>query len=234
MEESTIPRLGLSCQVRLQLIQFFVAHDAEYPWWQPLRNESSGEKQYRLLLNLTSCNDIHCLRQVPADKFAKASQSTFDVAYANGDNAYGDYYYGPSVDGEVIRQLPSEEFKQGHFTKVPLFVNHDAYEGYVFTNQSLSSMAQEAKNVPTLFPNAGRSFISRLFELYPASDFNSTVFQRAKWYGDFIISCPTYYMAAAVSDSGNPVYKFTFAAGMQFHGAIGPFVETLPLNGSYR
>ncbi|RJE24716.1 Carboxylesterase family [Aspergillus sclerotialis] len=209
----------------------FRAAMAEYPWWQPFRNESMLEKQYRGLLNAASCSDIDCLRRLPADKLEKATTSTYKTAYAEGHYSYGDFYYGPSVDGEVIRQLPSQEFKQGHFTRVPLLLNHDAYEGYMFTNQSLSSVEEEKSGVRELFPNSRDSFVSRLFELYPASDFNSTVFQRSKWYGDFIINCPTYYMATAVSDYGNPVYKFVFAAGNELHGAVGPFVESLNLKG---
>lgn len=203
----------------------------EYPWWQPFHDDLTQERQYRLLLKATSCGDIDCLRRIPADKLASASQSTFETGYADGYYGYGDFFYGPSVDGKVIRQLPSQEFKQGHFTRVPLFVNHDAYEGELFTNQNLSSMDDEVNGVHTLFPNARNSFVSRLFDLYPASNFNSTFFQRATWFGDFIISCPTYYMATAVSDYGNPVYKFRFAAGNELHGAVSSFVETLALNG---
>ena len=39
-------------------------------------------------------------------------------------------------------------------------------------------------------------------------------------------------MATAVSDYGNPVYKFNFAAGTELHGAMIPFVETLNLHGA--
>ena len=38
-------------------------------------------------------------------------------------------YYGPSVDGQIIRDLPSNEFKQGHFSKIPLIVDRDGFEG---------------------------------------------------------------------------------------------------------
>jgi hypothetical protein len=160
-------------------------------------------------------------------------QTTFNIAYENGHYAFGDFYFGPSVDGEVIRQLPSQEFKQGHFTRVPLFVNHNALEGYAFSDQNMEGKEDALRDVKTLFPNARESFISRLFDLYPASDFNSTFLQRARWFGDFIIDCPTYYMATAVSDYGSPVYKLYFAAGSDLHGAVAPFVKSRNLNGAY-
>lgn len=189
--------------------------------------------QYNLLLNATDCNSIKCLRRVSADQLAKASQSTYLTGYAHGEYGFGDYYYGPYVDGEIVRQLPSQEFKEGHFTQVALLVDHDAYEGYIFSNMSETTKEEEVAGVRTLFPYAKRSFINQLFDLYPASDYNSTFFQRAKWFGDFIINCPTYYMAAAASDWGNPVYKLTFAAGTELHAAISPFTQTIALNGAY-
>lgn len=42
---------------------------------------------------------------------------------------YGDFYFGPTVDGTFIRDLPSNEFQNGHFAKVPLITNRDGYEG---------------------------------------------------------------------------------------------------------
>ena len=46
-----------------------------------------------------------------------------------------------------------------------------------------------------LFPYAGPSFFSRLYQLYPASNFNSTFFQRQTWYGDFIINCELPFLS---------------------------------------
>ncbi|RFU34129.1 hypothetical protein B7463_g2215, partial [Scytalidium lignicola] len=51
-------------------------------------------------------------------------------------------------------------------------------------------------------------------------------------FGDFIISCPSYYMATAVSDSRNPIYKMIFNAGTELHGSFIAFTETFNLNGS--
>lgn len=113
-----------------------------------------------------------------------------------------------------------------------MLVDHDAYEGYYFSNQSITTKAEEVADMHALFPYAKHSFVNQLFDLYPASDYNSTFFQRARWFGDFIINCPTYYMATAASDWGSPVYKLTFAAGTELHGAIGPFTETIALNGT--
>jgi hypothetical protein len=68
-----------------------------------------------------------------------------------------------------------------------------------------------------------------LYALYPSSAFNSTFFQRQTWFGDFIINCPTYYQATAMSDNlanSSAVFKLTFAAGSELHGATNPFLAS--------
>lgn len=80
-----------------------------------------------------------------------------------------------------------------------------------------------------LFPFAGPAFFSRLYNLYPASNYNSTFFQRQTWFGDFIISCPTYFMATNAVDrntNSSAVFKLTFAAGTELHGSTTPFLAS--------
>jgi len=60
------------------------------------------------------------------------------------------------------------------------------------------------------------------------SNYNSTFFQRQAWYGDFIIDCPTYQMATAMSDSPqtntSATFKLIFDAGSEVHGATTVFL----------
>ena len=93
-------------------------------------------------------------------------------------------------------------------------------------------MTEETVDLQTLFPFAKESFFNRLYSLYPESDFNATFWDRQQIFGDFIISCPTYYMATAVSDWGLPAYKLIFDAGSELHGATVPFLFDTTLDGS--
>lgn len=102
---------------------------------------------------------------------------------------FGLFYYGPVVDGKFIRDLPDLEFKQGNFHSVPTMLDHDAYEGVILSNASQTSQVDETTDARYLFPNAGPSFFSRLYQIYPATKFNSTFFQRQTWFGDFSINC---------------------------------------------
>lgn len=103
----------------------FRAAVAEYPWWQSYKNNTILETQYRQMLTSTNCDSLACLRRVSTQTLVDAMQYSLNIGFTSGFVGWGDFYYGPSVDGVVIRDLPSNEFKQGHFTKVPLMVNRD-------------------------------------------------------------------------------------------------------------
>jgi len=103
----------------------FRAAIAEYPWWQSYKNGTTLEAQYRQMLTATNCHDLSCIRSQSTETLINAMQSTLEVGFHEGWYGWGDFYYGPSVDGNVIRDLPSNEFKQGHFAKVPVIVNRD-------------------------------------------------------------------------------------------------------------
>jgi hypothetical protein len=82
-----------------------------------------------------------------------ATQQTYIVAYeAQRRYSYGDFYYGPSIDGDLIRDLPSNEWKQGHFTKTPLLVDRNGYEGFFFSNQSELTIEGTTADLQELFP----------------------------------------------------------------------------------
>jgi len=58
-------------------------------------------------------------------------------------------------------------------------------------------MADETTDLQILFPYAKNSFFTRLYELYPASDFNSTLFQRQTIFGNFIVCLRGYVRGRA-------------------------------------
>jgi hypothetical protein len=102
--------------------------------------------------------------------------------------------------------------------------NTQPQEGYNYGNQSITTAAGTQADIQTLFPVAKKSFFDRLYQLYPLEAYNSTFWQRQYLFGDYIINCPTHYMASAMADAGQPAYKLIFNAGTQLHGATSPFI----------
>lgn len=110
----------------------------EYPWWQPYHNDTILESQYRDLLSASNCTSLRCLRQLPYNTLATAIQSTYILGYQAGLYGHGDFYYGPSVDGSIILDLPSNEFERGHFSRIPLLTDRETYEGQYFLSERRS------------------------------------------------------------------------------------------------
>ncbi|ROW07763.1 hypothetical protein VMCG_03431 [Cytospora schulzeri] len=207
----------------------FRAAIAEFPWWQPLLNTSMQELQYGLALQASGCGDIHCLRGLSSEDLANAGQADLNNSFPGPGDGYGGFWYGPVVDGEFLRDLPDVAFKKGDYHKVPILVDHDGYEGVIFTNASQTSQVEETLDAHYIFPSAGPAFFSRLYQLYPRSAYNSTFFQRQSWYGDFIISCPTYQIATSAVDhisNSSAVFKLVFHAGSQLHDATAAFLNS--------
>lgn len=161
----------------------FRAAMAEFPWWQQYLRIEQLEKQYFNLLLSANCSTLVCLQALSENKLKEATQATYISAYANGDYGYGNFYYGPYVDGDLIRGLPSSEFREGHYTKVPTWTMREKYEGVTFSNQSMTLFDDEMKDLRVQFSYADDEFFSNLFTLYPEEDFNSTFWQRSTWFG---------------------------------------------------
>lgn len=204
--------------------------------WQPFLNRSSQEIQFRNTLRAAAqlgynCTDLNCLRTIPTSVLWVVNQRTQNISYPTApQDGVGNFYFGPVVDGKFVRDLPDQEFKRGDFYKVPLMLDRDAYEGVNYSNRSITTQAEETMDAQLLFPYASNSFFNRLYQLYPASDYNSTFWQRVDWFSDFIVCCPTYYMATAMSDSSyfntSSVFKLIMAAGSELHAASQPFLTS--------
>jgi carboxylesterase type B len=164
---------------------------AEYPWWQPFNNISSAERQYRDVLGAANCSDVNCLRQVPELQLATVQQLVMNNTQGQPPYVDGSFDFVPIVDGKFIRQLPNEAYKTGQFYKVPLLIDHDEWEGYAYSQQ-ITSQSQVLGDAEAFFPGRGPSFFSRLFQLYPASAYNATFWQRVDWFSDVVVDCTSF------------------------------------------
>ena len=128
----------------------FRAAIAEYPWWQPLLNKSTQELQYRYALDASGCSGINCLRDLSEADLKTVGQANFNNSYPGVGNAYGSFWFGPVVDGEFLRDLPDIAFKKGDYYKVPLIVDREGYEGFIFTNASVTTQTEATMDVSTI------------------------------------------------------------------------------------
>jgi carboxylesterase type B len=193
----------------------FRAAIADLPWWQRLLNKTELAQQYQGVLNAANCSNINCLRSLSASQYFDAQQAVLNDSWRY---PYGTFYFGPYVDGDYIRNLPSLELQAGHFSRRPLITDHDGNEGLIFTPQTINTQDGFEKRVATVFPATGRNFRSRISDLYPPSTsglygYNASVGQQLRsdnFFGDAMISCPSYYLASSLTDAGVPVHKYVY------------------------
>ncbi|KAF3057560.1 Cholinesterase [Trichoderma lentiforme] len=221
---------------------------AEFPWLQPYHDDSFLQKQYQNFLNDAKCGNVACLRSLSPSALETAINKSYYTGYDAGLYSYGDMYYGPSVDGDFVRDLPSVEFNKGHFSRVPLMTNHDSFEGILFTNFSTTSFDENKAQWQKTWDSPTPKFWESLSQLYPLSSFGAPYYEQpffrslifpliallaplsapgvdpSLWQtqqinGDANINCPTYYFAAAAQKYGVPAYKSIFDAGVYVHSA---------------
>jgi carboxylesterase type B len=161
----------------------FRAAVADFPWWQQYLREEQLAGQFGYLLSETNCSTLACLRGVSEDTLKTASQASYGRGYADGAYGYGSFYYGPYLDGDLMEDLPSKEFRAGRFTKVPTLVSREGLEGVSFSNQSMTTIEEQTEDMKKHFPYAGEDFIRKVYELYPRAAYNSTFWQRQTWFG---------------------------------------------------
>jgi carboxylesterase type B len=161
----------------------FRAAMPDYPWWQQYLREEQLAKQFDYLLMETNCSSLSCLRDVSEDALKTATQASYTLGYASGAYGYGHFYYGPYIDGDLIRDLPSREFKAGHFAKIPVMLSREGLEGVSFSNRSMTTVEEETADMKKHFPYASEDFIDKVYQLYPRAAFNSTFWQRQTWFG---------------------------------------------------
>lgn len=209
-------------------------------------------KQYETFVQTANCTSLSCLRQLSLSDIKLATQLSYERSYNSGDFAYGTYYWGPAVDGHILRERPLEAFSQGHFHKVPILINHDGNEGFTFTNTSLATESEVITDLQRLWPE--KTFLAELLALYPDSLYNTSMIEdltavqaleaalgapislsnafvrRESLFGDALVNCPTAYIASAASKAGLATYKMIFDTGTQFHGATQPFLFSDTIN----
>lgn len=200
---------------------------------------------------------MSCLRSLSVLEMEQATLDADQTAYLAGEYAYGDFYWGPTIDGQVICENPYNEFWNQHFAKVPLMIDRDEDEGLAFTNSSITTEQEVLEDFAKLWPDGTDYYAEIVLRLYPESIYNTThlddltIFEilkdagipfgnysnafvrRSAAFGDAIVNCPSSYMARHFADAGLPVYKLIFNAGYQLHGATGSYLFSNYTDGKY-
>lgn len=200
-------------------------------WVPPIYDTTWLNKQYAGLLSASNCTDLACLRHLSVSKIKTATYVAANKAYEAGQFVYGTFYWGPVIDGEIIRDAPLAEFQNGHFTKVPVMVDRDEYEGFSFTNPRTANSEDIVSALETLWQGESSISPEEVLEQYPLSPFNASLLDGLRGLddilgsigenitlsdaygalqaivGDAVINCPSSFIAGTAAKAGVPAYK---------------------------
>ena len=125
----------------------------EFPGQMTFKKKEILQAQFRNLLQAASCKDLACLRSLDDASLANASRQAYIIGIQEGNYAYGDFYYSPTLDGRIVQDLPSVAFDRRRFKQIPLLTDRDVYEGMcsLFIETNLFACCPLIRYRPTLY-----------------------------------------------------------------------------------
>jgi carboxylesterase type B len=187
------------------------------PGWQQVQSNVQLEDTYRRFLNLTNTTSLAELRALPSEDIIRANAQ--QIAY---DTNWGQFAYGPSVDGNFVPLQPGQLLAQGRFDKdVNVMVGHNANEGPLFTAPSIQSDAALRRQLNIAYPNMPNSSVDHIMNvLYPpvfdgSYPYTSQYARATLIISEGVFTCNTYFLSKAYK---NETYSYLFAVPPAFHG----------------
>ncbi|PVH83344.1 alpha/beta-hydrolase [Cadophora sp. DSE1049] len=179
----------------------------ESPFFPTQPKVADLEWQFDRLVNATGCagssDELKCLRS----KNTATLQAADIASPFPGRTETPQFYWTPTIDGDLIRDYPYNIFEDGHFVNVPLMIGDDTNQGTGFagdatTPEEVGRFLQD--NFPRL-TTIDTEAINGQYPLMTALPQHEAYFpSAAAAYGDAVFSCPGHHLSLAFSASKSP------------------------------
>lgn len=144
-----------------------------------------------------------------------------------GLSPYGQFTYGPVVDGLFAPTLPGKLLLQGSYDKnLKLMIGHNADEGLTFTSPGVTNTTTYNAYLLASFPDVSPAVANYIENvLYPpifdgSYGYTDETGRTALTISDSTFSCTTYYLDRAF---GNKTYAYEFSIPPALHGQDLPY-----------
>ncbi|KAL9118166.1 MAG: hypothetical protein Q9187_005294, partial [Circinaria calcarea] len=191
------------------------------PAFQNRPGSLQQEETLQTFLSLLNVTSIEEARQLPSEALIKAN------AQQVGASTYGQFSYGPVVDGLFAPALPGRLLLQGSFDKnVKVMVGHNANEGLIFIDPAIMNSTDFAEYLAISFPDASAGTLNYIETvLYPpvfdGSFGYTSEIQRANLVlSESTFTCTTNYLNRAFR---NNTFAYQFSVGPALHGQDVPY-----------
>ena len=192
------------------------------PGWQLIVGAVQQEKTFTAFLKLLNVTTLAEARSLPSEALITAN-----AAQVGLQSSYGQFTYGPVVDGLFAPALPGQLLARGQYDKsVNLLIGHNSNEGLLFTDPRITNDTGFLQVLSTNFPDLPPSS-----ETYITGTLYPPVFDGSHGYTDQVgrvslaiaessFACNTNYLARAY---GNRTHNYLFSVPPGLHGQDVPY-----------
>lgn len=205
----------------------FVGAIMQSPYFQAEMTVAELEWQFDLYTANTGCNNTNdlmtCLRNTSVYKLQAADYTSVFP----GHKIKPRRSWGPTVDGDFIRDLPITLFNNGKSIPVPLLIGDEPNEGTLFAPDIDNSTALQQffnENYPRLNSTQLSAITAQYPPGAPVPNHKSYFGPAARAYGESTLICPGFWMASAAAPSA-PVwtYSFNISASEDWDNGLGAY-----------
>lgn len=193
------------------------------PGFPPVVGSAQQEEIYQSVLTQAQAlissdvTSVAALRSLDFETLA--ALNTIVIARAA---PYGQFVFGPVVDGTFAPKLPGVLLLEGGFdTSLNIMVGHNSNEGLFFTSPFFATEADIIENLSETIPTASNETLEYITQtLYPpvydGSYSYTTIFERANLLtAELSFTCNTRFLNTAYD---NETYAYYFAVPPGLHG----------------
>ena len=133
------------------------------PAYGPYPSDLQQEQVFELFLEALNVTSLQEARQLPSSILTTANEFIVE------SSPYGQFTFGPVVDGNFTPATPQKLLLQGSYNhSVKAMASHNTDEGLLFTSPYIINQSSYIQYVGSVFPSANSSTIAYITEtLYP-------------------------------------------------------------------
>ncbi|KAG9961871.1 carboxylesterase family protein-like protein, partial [Aureobasidium melanogenum] len=190
------------------------------PGFFPVTSPSTEEGIFNDFLALLNVSTLAEARQLPSSAIIAANAKQVYSA------AYGQFVYGPSVDGDFVPALPGQLLAHGQFDKnVTVMTGHNANEGLLFTSPFINNNSALDTYLKASFPALNYmpetlNYITQV--LYPpifdgsqAQNYTNQIGRVEAILSEFVFTCNAVWLNEAYN---NQTHAYLFDVPPSLHG----------------
>ncbi|KAI9678481.1 MAG: hypothetical protein M1829_002079 [Trizodia sp. TS-e1964] len=194
---------------------YFQQAIVQSPGFVPV-SQDTQENLFRKFLTYLKVSSLDEARQQPAKAIAAAN-----VALVTG-SGYGQYTFGPSIDGTFVPDQPGKLLLNATFAKnIKIMAGHNANEGLISTPQNAGNDTAFLTYLSSVFPKARPEVLYQIISvLYPPTydgtlPYKNGIDRVALFISEAFYTCSTNFLAHAF---GNATHNYLFDLPPGLHG----------------